>query len=316
MASNVLNPAIIGDIFASESRGSGMSLVMLAPLIGGTIGPAIGGAMAETLGWRNILWMCAGVAILCEILFFTLLRETYKVTILQQRAARLRKEMKDESLKCAFEAENGSKELWWAALRTAILRPVVVMLNSGVLQIMSFYAGFVFTFYYIMATSLPGMLRDIYGFSPAATGSAFICFSKSLLPHLRMKAVLILMGRCWSNIWNHNLQPLPGSHIRRLRKIPWRDPQTGVSAASHDWNSNLPARGRVPLRMGTVRSLAGLSPAIDRSSIRNHLDCDLDTPILIYCRCFRNILGICHDDGSAYPLYNGHSTTAGDTSSD
>ncbi|CAL3962281.1 unnamed protein product [Diplocarpon coronariae] len=177
VASNVLNPAIIGDIYASEQRGSGMSLVMLAPLIGGTIGPAIGGAMAETLGWRNILWMCAGCAILCEILFFTLLQETYKVTILQRRAVRLRKETKDETLMCAFDSQGGSKELWWPVLRTAILRPVLVIVDSSVLQIMSFYAGFSFTFYYIMATTLPGILQETYGFSPAATGSAFVCFS-------------------------------------------------------------------------------------------------------------------------------------------
>lgn len=38
VAANVLNPAIIGDLFPSESRGSAMSAVMLAPLIGGALG--------------------------------------------------------------------------------------------------------------------------------------------------------------------------------------------------------------------------------------------------------------------------------------
>ncbi|KAH7418054.1 major facilitator superfamily domain-containing protein [Cadophora sp. MPI-SDFR-AT-0126] len=177
VASNVLNPAIIGDIFKSESRGSGMSLVMFAPLIGGTIGPAISGVLAETVGWRNILWLCAGVATLCEILFCVLLRETYKVTILQRRAARMRIETKDESLKCAWETEGGDTDQSWAKLRTAITRPLLVMCSSAVLQIMSFYAGFAFTFYYIVATTLPGILREHYGFSPAQTGSVFICFS-------------------------------------------------------------------------------------------------------------------------------------------
>ncbi|KAF8857429.1 MFS general substrate transporter [Acephala macrosclerotiorum] len=176
-ASNVLGPAIIGDIFPSEKRGSGMSLIMLAPLIGGTVGPAIGGAIAETLGWRKILWMSATLAIICEIFFFTLLSETYKVSILQRRAARLRKETNDETIKCAWETDNGGSALWWSALRTSISRPVVVMLNSFVLQIMSFYGGIAFALYYIMATTLPGMLTDIYGFSPALTGSAFMSFS-------------------------------------------------------------------------------------------------------------------------------------------
>ena len=50
VASNVLNPAIIGDIFEPDQRGSAISLVVLAPLIGGATGPAIGGAIAQTIG--------------------------------------------------------------------------------------------------------------------------------------------------------------------------------------------------------------------------------------------------------------------------
>lgn len=38
VATNVLNPVIIADMFPSESRGAAMSAVMLAPLIGGALG--------------------------------------------------------------------------------------------------------------------------------------------------------------------------------------------------------------------------------------------------------------------------------------
>ena len=156
VASNVLNPAIIGDIFSSESRGSGMSLIMLAPLVGGAVGPAISGLIAESLGWRKILWMSAALAILCEILFFTLLRETYKVTILKRRAARLRKETRDESLKCPYDTNEGAAELYWSMLRKSIKRPVVVMLDSSVLQIMSFYGGLVFSLLLHLGNNIAG----------------------------------------------------------------------------------------------------------------------------------------------------------------
>ena len=177
VASNVLNPAIIGDIYASESRGTGMSLVMLAPLLGGAIGPAISGAIAESLGWRKILWICAAVAVVCQIFFLTLFRETYKVPILQRRAARLRKETQDDSFKCAWE-EKADEVHGWSALRVAIKRPVLVMADSGVLQILSFSGGFMFSLYYITATTFPGMLRQMYGFSPAMVGLSFLSFSK------------------------------------------------------------------------------------------------------------------------------------------
>ena len=179
VASNVLNPAIIGDIFPSESRGSGMSLIMLAPLLGGAVGPAISGLIAESLGWRKILWMSAILAIVCEVLFFTLLRETYKVSILKDRAARLRKEKQDDSIKCPYETDAAASELYWSVLRTSIKRPLVVMLDSPVLQIISFYGGLLFTSYYVLATTLPGILMTIYGFSAAQTGLSFMVFSKS-----------------------------------------------------------------------------------------------------------------------------------------
>ena len=74
MASNVLNPAIIGDIFPSEQRGGAMSVVMLAPLLGGAVGPAISGAIAETMGWRQTMWLAIGLAIVCEIAFLPVAR--------------------------------------------------------------------------------------------------------------------------------------------------------------------------------------------------------------------------------------------------
>jgi hypothetical protein len=63
-------------------------------------------------------------------------------------------------------------------LRTSIQRPVVMMLDSSVLQILSIYGGTLFAFYYILATTLPGILAKVYGFSPALTGYSFLAFSK------------------------------------------------------------------------------------------------------------------------------------------
>ncbi|KAI2606576.1 MFS general substrate transporter [Hypoxylon sp. NC1633] len=174
VASNVLNPAIVGDIFMSEQRGSAMSLIQLAPLIGGAIGPAISGAIAETMGWRQTLWMSVTLAAACEIVFLTCFRETYKVPILRRKAARLRRETGNPSLRTVFDADDGSRarKVW-----AAILRPFVVLAGSGVLQMLSLFGSIVFTFFYIMSTTLPDILETMYGLSPAAAGSAFISFS-------------------------------------------------------------------------------------------------------------------------------------------
>lgn len=175
VASNVLNPAIIGDMLPPEERGSGMAAIMLAPLLGGAIGPAIAGAIAQSIGWRRILYIAATLACVCEIAFMALLRESYKIRILRQRAAGKLKENNDPSLQAAFDAEYKSTLV---TLQRSVKRPAAVFASSFVLKIISLYGAMVFSFFYIMSTTLPDMLQDIYGFSPASIGSSFLPFSK------------------------------------------------------------------------------------------------------------------------------------------
>jgi MFS family permease len=172
VASNVLNPAIIGDMLPPEERGTAMATLMLAPLLGGAVGPAIAGAIAESIGWRQVLLAAAGIAGVCEVAFLLLLRETYKLSILKHRAAKLRKEGRDLSLP---EEESTTVAVW-----RSIKRPATVIYGSLVLQLLSLFGALWFSYFYVMATTLPVILRDIYDFSPALTGSSFLCFSKSL----------------------------------------------------------------------------------------------------------------------------------------
>lgn len=172
VASNVLNPAIIGDLFESEQRGSAMSLIMLAPLVGGAVGPAIGGAIAQTWGWRMVLLIAACLAIVCEVLFLTYFRETYAVAILKQRA---REFQRDAEVPLSEESQDqkNAKKLWYS-----ITRPFAVLFGSGVLLLLSLFGSVSFSYFYVMSITLADILQNKYGFSPALTGSAFISFSK------------------------------------------------------------------------------------------------------------------------------------------
>ncbi|KAF2826192.1 MFS general substrate transporter [Ophiobolus disseminans] len=169
---NVLNPAIIGDMFESDKRGSAMSLLMLAPLVGGAIGPAISGAIAQTLGWREVLWIAAGLAIVCEVLFLTCFQETYKMAVLRRRL----KKMQEESGEFRKVKKRSTHEhvlkLWHA-----ITRPFAVLFGSSVLMLMSLFGSVAFSYYYVVSISLPFILTDVYGFTPAQTGAAFMSFS-------------------------------------------------------------------------------------------------------------------------------------------
>ena len=179
VASNVLGPAIVGDIFIEEERGSAMSAIVLANLLGGSAGPAIAGAIAEKLGWRWILWMAIILATACELVFLTCFRETYKVAILNRRVAKLRKETGNNALRTSIEADYKSSK----KLRDSILRPFIVFFDSGALLALSLFGSVEFAYFYIMSTTLPDILNGIYGLSLALTGSAFIVFSMFLFTH-------------------------------------------------------------------------------------------------------------------------------------
>jgi MFS family permease len=143
VASNVLSPAIVGDIFISEQRGKAMSSIMLAPILGGAVGPAIAGSIADLVGWRSVLLLSATLASICEIAFFFLFKETYTV---QKR----------------------SKE--------DFIRPIIIFWNSSILQAMAIFAGLAFTYFYIISTTLPDILEG-YELSPALIGVAFVSVS-------------------------------------------------------------------------------------------------------------------------------------------
>lgn len=175
VASNVLNPAIIGDMFESDQRGSAMSLIMLAPLIGGAIGPAISGAIAQTVGWRQILVIAVGLAVTCEVLFLTCFKETYKMAIIRRRVARVQ----FESGESETSSHQGSKHKDLMKLWHSVTRPFAVLFGSSVLMLLSTFASVSFSFFYVISVTLPVILVDNYHFTPVQTGSAFVSFSKS-----------------------------------------------------------------------------------------------------------------------------------------
>lgn len=174
VAVNVLNPAIIGDMFESEERGSAMSAVALAPLIGGAIGPACGGAIAERLGWRTVLHMAVGLAVACEVLFLTCFRETYKPVILKRRATEACNGADGSPGSPVDETRQGMDvgKMWRSASR-----PLALLFGSGVLFFLALFGSVSFSYFYVISVSLPDMLHDIYGFSPAQVGLAFIAMS-------------------------------------------------------------------------------------------------------------------------------------------
>ncbi|CAH0052049.1 unnamed protein product [Clonostachys solani] len=173
VTSNVLNPAIIGDIFPPEHRVTALSIVQFAPVLGGTIGAAASGAISELLGWRFVLGTSILLATLCQFGFLTYYRETYKPAILRKREATLYEKLEDTS---GVDSLGGSSYLEQVStgIFLSLIRPALVIFDSGVLAALSVFGSVLFAHYCVQNVTLPPILEDTYGMSPVEAGKAFL----------------------------------------------------------------------------------------------------------------------------------------------
>lgn len=90
-------------------------------------GPIVGGFVTQYLGWRWTNWIClmlAGVA----FIFSCLIKETYIPTLLQKKAARIRKESNDERWWSRYDQKQSLYEL----LKVNLSRPFVMAIYEPI----------------------------------------------------------------------------------------------------------------------------------------------------------------------------------------
>ena len=169
VASMVLNPNIIGDMFIPEERGSIITIVYMAPLLGPTTGPVIGGYLSQVKGWRWTFWTAAIAAGACEMAFLPFLQESYKMKILRRVPFR---QMKSKWLfpgaVCRLQLPVSS------TLTKAVLRPATMFTSSKVICCLSIYLAIVYGFLYLLLTTMAEVFRTTYHFSTSALGLVFL----------------------------------------------------------------------------------------------------------------------------------------------
>lgn len=71
-ATQALAQAVLADITTSAERGSYVILITIPGLLGMSLGPLVGGALADTLGWQSIFWFLTimGGICLCALCIF------------------------------------------------------------------------------------------------------------------------------------------------------------------------------------------------------------------------------------------------------
>lgn len=73
-----LGAGVIGDISTSRERGGYFGMFNLGPMLAPCIAPAMGGALAQGLGWRSIFWCIVIMVAVCLVLIVLFLPETLR----------------------------------------------------------------------------------------------------------------------------------------------------------------------------------------------------------------------------------------------
>jgi len=76
-----IGAGVVGDISNREERAGFFGLFMLGAVLGPSVGPVIGGALSDSLGWRSIFWFLCISASICFVIIILLQPETLKSVV-------------------------------------------------------------------------------------------------------------------------------------------------------------------------------------------------------------------------------------------
>ncbi|KPA41101.1 dityrosine transporter [Fusarium langsethiae] len=178
--------AVVADVVTSAERGQYIGITAVPSVLGPSLGPVIGGLLAEYLGWRSIFWFLAifsSVGLFLIVIFYPetcrhvvgdgsispplMYRSGLQILKLRRRRAESDKaglsrqvSMASTSNKFKFKAPN-------------VLESVLMLFEKETGLLLGF-SSICFAGFYCIATAMPFLFADIYGFNEVQNGLMFL----------------------------------------------------------------------------------------------------------------------------------------------
>jgi multidrug resistance protein len=157
--------AVVGgamaDLWDPVDRAVAIAMFSSATFLGPVLGPIVGGFITDSyLGWRWTAWITLIASSFFGLLALIVVPETYAPKLLQQRAARLRRETKNWALHSFLDeheptlAEIGQKYL---------LRPFQMLTMEPILICMTIYLALVYGILYLFFEAYPISFNEVRG---------------------------------------------------------------------------------------------------------------------------------------------------------
>jgi MFS family permease len=160
------------DLFAPKNRAIASSFFLLAPFLGPSLGPVIGGFVSQTKGWRWTQYVILMVG--CFSWLFALPQhETYKKAILVARAKRLGLPPPKANLPPGFARIK-------VLLMITVFRPATMLATESIVSYLSIYTAFNFSVLFAFFAAFPLVFQSpypeiqVYHFTRGESGLVFI----------------------------------------------------------------------------------------------------------------------------------------------
>lgn len=182
VASTVLNPSIVGDMFKPGNRGRAMAIMGMTPFIAPVLGPVIGAIITEAKGWRWTFWIVTIVTAAFEVIFAITYRESYRVIILQRIVKRSQNQSGDndgqlQNLRDDDGSHNASNI---KLLYQSLCRPLKLPFTSLSVLLVSLSCAIGLSYMYVIITNITDIFQQIYGFGEREVGLSYLGLGKRL----------------------------------------------------------------------------------------------------------------------------------------
>ncbi|PVH68337.1 MFS general substrate transporter [Cadophora sp. DSE1049] len=162
----------IADLFPANQRRLAMTVFAAAPFLGPSLGPVIGGFIAENVGWR---WVEGIMALYCGTLWAAgtlIVPETYAPLILAQRPKKLTKQT-GKAYVSAIEHHQG-RITPGAAFEKALKRPWALLFLEPIVLLISVWMAILYGTLFILFGAFPIVFGEQCHWSQGVSGLAFL----------------------------------------------------------------------------------------------------------------------------------------------
>ncbi|QIW95170.1 hypothetical protein AMS68_000688 [Peltaster fructicola] len=170
-----LGPAIVGDLFETDSTGLTMALAMGLQMLADFISPVAGSYIASDLGWRWAIWLAAIVLGFFGLFLLLVLRETYSVLILKRKAERLQRESTDgKQYRSKHQAHVDA-----STILESVTKPIYLLLQSPILTLTTSYMAIKYALVALFLSTITEVMESMYPdvFTTASVGLTFLSFA-------------------------------------------------------------------------------------------------------------------------------------------